>query len=77
MSTQKEAESNWPLPLSMMGIAGPDAERDYAAFVESIVPFCHCADKFKPCDGVLAGGMCDRQGNLWEDGPDDDYADRG
>jgi hypothetical protein len=42
----------------------PDQESDlseslqYAAFVESMVPFCYCAQN-RPCDGVLAGGICD------------------
>jgi len=31
---------------------------EYAAFVESMVPLCHCA-RNRPCDGVLAGGICD------------------
>lgn len=30
----------------------------YQAFVESMAPFCHCFDG-GPCDGVLAGGLCD------------------
>ncbi len=42
---------------------------DYARFVESMVPHCHCDTRFKPCDGVLAGGCCDRQ---TEPDPDDD-----
>lgn len=33
-------------------------ERDYQTFVESMVPHCHC-DRDRPCDGVLAGGLCD------------------
>jgi hypothetical protein len=36
----------------------PFSTPEYAAFVESMVPFCHCA-RMRPCDGVLAGGMCD------------------
>lgn len=36
----------------------PEAE-SYAKFVESMVPFCHCAERHRPCDGVLAGGLCD------------------
>lgn len=34
-------------------------ESDYQRFVESCVPFCHCCSENRPCDGVLAGGMCD------------------
>ena len=32
---------------------------EYQAFVESMVPFCHCSERNRPCDGVLAGGLCD------------------
>lgn len=31
----------------------------YQKFVESMVPHCHCAERYRPCDGVLAGGVCD------------------
>jgi len=33
---------------------------EYARFVDSMVRFCKCAERHRPCDGVLAGGMCDR-----------------
>ena len=35
-------------------------EEEYAAFVESMAEHCHCepSDR-RPCDGVLAGGVCD------------------
>lgn len=36
----------------------PHDSPEYQAFVESMVPFCHCAQN-RPCDGVLAGGICD------------------
>lgn len=32
---------------------------DYAAFVESMVPHCRCDSQYRPCDGILAGGVCD------------------
>jgi hypothetical protein len=33
---------------------------EYARFVESMVPHCHCEPlSSRPCDGVLAGGVCD------------------
>lgn len=32
---------------------------EYAAFVESMAPHCHCASILRPCAGVLAGGICD------------------
>lgn len=35
----------------------PDSP-EYQAFVESMVPHCRCANN-RPCDGVLAGGLCD------------------
>jgi hypothetical protein len=32
----------------------------YDKFVESMVQFCHCEPyAVRPCDGILAGGMCD------------------
>lgn len=38
----------------------PTHEERYAAFVESMVPLCHChCYRDRPCDGVLAGGLCD------------------
>ncbi len=33
-------------------------EEAYARFVESMVPHCRCS-RDCPCDGVLAGGLCD------------------
>ncbi len=32
---------------------------EYQDFVESMVPFCRCTGHNRPCDGVLAGGLCD------------------
>lgn len=33
---------------------------EYAAFVESMVKHCRCEPfSARPCDGVLAGGLCD------------------
>lgn len=33
---------------------------EYAAFVESMAKHCHCEPAgSRPCDGVLAGGLCD------------------
>lgn len=38
---------------------------DYQKFVESMVPRCRCRSADRPCDGVLAGGICDdRQEDL-------------
>lgn len=38
----------------------PYATPEYQAFVSSMIPHCHCAERYRPCDGVLAGGVCDR-----------------
>lgn len=51
----------------------PYTSEDYERFVESMVPHCHCDPRFRPCDGVLAGGCCDRQ--LEPDPDDDRYID--
>lgn len=32
---------------------------EYQAFVASMVPHCHCSERNRPCDGLLAGGPCD------------------
>jgi len=34
-------------------------EEEYEKFVESMVVHCHCCERNRPCDGVLAGGICD------------------
>ena len=46
--------------VAKMSIPEPDLYEsdEYAAFVESMIPYCHCA-RNRPCDGVLAGGLCD------------------
>ena len=49
---------------------GPFNTAEYQAFIDSMVPFCHCADKYRPCDGVLAGGLCDDQ---QDDDPPHEY----
>lgn len=46
----------------------PFESAEYQKFVESMVPHCHCRERDRPCDGVLAGGMCD---NIQDD-PDDE-----
>jgi hypothetical protein len=35
----------------------PD-DPEYQAFAESMLPHCRCKQN-APCDGVLAGGLCD------------------
>ena len=39
-------------------------DEEYQKFVESMVPHCRCTAQPRPCDGVLAGGLCD---NLHDD----------
>lgn len=39
-------------------------DEEYYKFVESMVPHCRCTAQPRPCDGVLAGGLCD---NLHDD----------
>lgn len=35
-------------------------DREYAAFITSMCSECHCEPlSRRPCDGVLAGGLCD------------------
>lgn len=36
----------------------PWDDPEYDKFVASLVPHCRCAND-RPCDGVLAGGLCD------------------
>ena len=44
------------------------AAADYQAFVESQLPHCRCRSGDRPCDGVLAGGLCDeRRDDLVDD----------
>jgi len=47
--------------------ADPTESEDYAKFVESMVPHCHCTGQNRPCDGVLAGGVCDNIHESLED----------
>lgn len=37
----------------------PFETAEYQKFVESMVPHCRCRESNRPCDGVLAGGLCD------------------
>lgn len=38
----------------------PLQSEEYQKFVASMVEHCHCCERNRPCDGVLAGGLCDR-----------------
>jgi hypothetical protein len=38
----------------------PYQSEEYQKFVESMAQYCHCEPACnRPCDGVLAGGLCD------------------
>jgi hypothetical protein len=41
------------------GDEDPYQSEEYQKFVEIMVEDCHCHEAIKPCDGVLAGGLCD------------------
>jgi hypothetical protein len=37
--------------------------REYQCFIESMAQYCHCQSPHdRPCDCVLAGGLCDARG---------------
>lgn len=39
-------------------------QAEYDAFVQSMAKHCQCLPlEHRPCDGVLAGGLCDRLGH--------------
>lgn len=40
----------------------PFESEEYARFVEEMAKSCRCAPSVRPCDGVLAGGVCDGLG---------------
>lgn len=44
---------------------------EYEKFVESMVQYCRCTGQPRPCDGVLAGGLCDNIHDDCEWGDDD------
>ena len=42
----------------------PYESEEYLAFVESMTKLCQCEPPHScPCDGVLAGGLCDEKRN--------------
>jgi len=63
--------------VAMMTPAPPKDEdpyqsEEYQRFVESMAEHCHCTPgHHRPCDGVLAGGICDDM--QWEN---DDRGDQ-
>ena len=46
----------------------PYATEEYAKHVESMSRLCQCRSGDNPCDGVLAGGLCDMVGHRVFDG---------
>lgn len=38
----------------------PYETEEYQKFVEEQAQYCFCESGDRPCDGVLAGGLCDR-----------------
>lgn len=46
---------------------------EYQRFVASMVQHCHCHERLSPCDGVLAGGICDWQTNDPRENDDLEY----
>jgi hypothetical protein len=55
----------------------PYSTPEYAAFVEEMAKHCQCLPPHScPCDGVLAGGLCDKAGwSDWSDPQDDSWRD--
>lgn len=47
-------------------------ELDYEAFVQSLVPHCHCDFHNSPCEGLLCGGPCDQMRSTRNDDEVDD-----
>ena len=55
----------------------PFASASYARFVSSMRKYCHCCSQCAqtPCDGVLAGGMCDEWCTCDDTGYESNYHD--
>lgn len=50
----------------------PYQSEEYQRFVEIMVAHCHCTpEHHRPCDGVLAGGICDNMQEENRDGDED------
>ena len=65
--TDEDLERGAPFRTKCVYGPIPDPpEDDEAAFMEEMAKHCRCTSG--PCDGVLAGGMCDE----FIDDPDDD-----
>lgn len=54
----------------------PYQSEEYQKFVESMIPYCRCSHD-QPCDGVLAGGICDNvqreTDTTWRDTLEEEY----
>lgn len=67
MNTPKQDNSHAQRGASLVASTGgfssavPDMADDpeYQAWVESMAKHCRCRSSDVPCDGVLAGGLCD------------------
>lgn len=59
-----------------MSIPEPKASEEifnsesYQKFIDSMVSYCRCRAQDRPCDGVLAGGICD---NIQDDPDGEEY----
>lgn len=47
-------------------------DEQFQMFVNEMDKHCRCCEKERPCDGVLAGGLCDeikddRDESVWND----------
>ena len=40
----------------------PHNDPSYLRFVDDMAKKCHCRPEDRPCDGLLAGGLCDSHG---------------
>ena len=51
------ANRNSPMCQKIVPDMTDDA--DYQTWIESLVKYCRCQNGDVPCDGLLAGGICD------------------
>lgn len=58
--------------MSTQAEEGPYESAEYQRFVEEMAKYCECLPlERRPCDGVLAGGFCDRMGQEPEEEEED------
>jgi len=71
---QSAAASTQDVRGSGLSVASGSASEDifnseqYQKFVDSMTHHCRCTGQPRPCDGVLAGGICDD----WQEDPRDE-----